>query len=365
MADDRSEKAEQLRRMEEAQRLAYECEAERLRRLAEDRKVGQHRDWAAAEDDRLRRMEEELRLERMRRDLADENPGNEADRKSRSWWRRDRTTEKDLRPEEEDRRRAREQEDRLRQEAAERRSSARVRQWPSGLEKPAVALLEHGETIAADEAEAAIARSAAESLSRAIRADGGVPLRIADKEGDSLTLPSCAAALLVKALQAMAERQPFTFARHPDWLTIQQAADHLKVSVEFVAGLLALGKLPHQRAGNLQFVRLADLVRFDEAPVDGLAEHEVHREYFHPNFFINLENGASEYHHQLISLERLRDGDRSIGYALGHTIEEEMHLLAEEHRFIRSWFHHDAERHVLMRLEAIERTKAERNRHRG
>jgi excisionase family DNA binding protein len=47
-----------------------------------------------------------------------------------------------------------------------------------------------------------------------------------------------------------------------EWLTIQEAADHLKLSVPAIRKYVRLGKLPHYRQGRIVRIKRSDLDSF-------------------------------------------------------------------------------------------------------
>jgi len=121
------------------------------------------------------------------------------------------------------------------------------------------------EPFIADEAEAMIARQAADRLKTV--ADAGESIKITvDGETDSriiVPLPARAVALIHQVLEAMAERTPMSLIPHAAELTTQQAADYLNVSRPYLIRQLDSGKLPFRKVGSHRRVRFADLVTYE------------------------------------------------------------------------------------------------------
>jgi len=111
---------------------------------------------------------------------------------------------------------------------------------------PMLALLYQAEPIVADEAEAAIAKTAAASLAPAARAGQGVQLVLREQPNVVVPLPARAVEAVFTVLGAMAERRPISVIPHEAELTTQQAADYLNVSRPFLIGLIDRGEIPHR-----------------------------------------------------------------------------------------------------------------------
>ncbi|WP_343683370.1 excisionase family DNA-binding protein [Asticcacaulis sp.] len=131
-----------------------------------------------------------------------------------------------------------------------------------------LALLDHTrEPIIADEAEALIARQAADRL-KAV-AEAGESIRIiVDGETDHrviVPLPARAVALIHQVLVAMADQTPMSLIPHAAELTTQQAADYLNVSRPYLVRQLDSGKLPFRKVGSHRRVGFADLVAYERA----------------------------------------------------------------------------------------------------
>lgn len=131
-----------------------------------------------------------------------------------------------------------------------------------------LALLDQTDPIVADEAEAAIAKTAAASLASAARTAQGVQLVLREQPGVAVPLPARAVAIIFDVLTAMAERRPFSIIPHAAELTTQQAADYLNVSRPFLVGLIDRGEIPHRMVGRHRRVRFADLLGFERASAE-------------------------------------------------------------------------------------------------
>jgi len=131
-----------------------------------------------------------------------------------------------------------------------------------------LALLDQAEPIVADEAEAAIAKTAAAGLAGAVRAAQGVQLVLREQPDMAVPLPARAVEIIFNVLTAMAERRPFSIIPHAAELTTQQAADYLNVSRPFLIGLIDRGETPHRRVGRPRRVRFADLLAFEQASAE-------------------------------------------------------------------------------------------------
>lgn len=128
-----------------------------------------------------------------------------------------------------------------------------------------LALLDQAEPFVADEAEAAIARTAANSLAAAAHAGQGVQLVLRERPDVLVPLPARAAVMMLDILEAMASRRPFSIIPQDAELTTQQAADYLNVSRPFLVGLIDRDEIPHRMVGRHRRVRFADLLAFERA----------------------------------------------------------------------------------------------------
>jgi excisionase family DNA binding protein len=123
------------------------------------------------------------------------------------------------------------------------------------------------EPFVADEAEAVIARTAADCLKAVAAASEDVNITVVGKEGTQVNvrLPARAVALIHAVLEAMANRTPLSLIPHEAELTTQQAADYLNVSRPHLVRQLDTGKLRFRKVGSHRRVRFADLVEYDRA----------------------------------------------------------------------------------------------------
>jgi len=123
------------------------------------------------------------------------------------------------------------------------------------------------EPFVADEAEAVIAREAADRLKAVAEANESVKITV-DGKGDNkiiVPLPARAVALIYEVLEAMANRTPMSLIPHEAELTTQQAADYLNVSRPYLIRQLEAGKLEFRKVGSHRRVRFADLIEYERA----------------------------------------------------------------------------------------------------
>lgn len=123
------------------------------------------------------------------------------------------------------------------------------------------------EPFVADEAEAVIARKAADKLKTVAEANEGVKITV-DGKGDKkiiVPLPARAVALIYEVLEAMANRTPMSLIPHDAELTTQQAADYLNVSRPHLIRQLEANKLQYRKVGSHRRVRFADLIEYERA----------------------------------------------------------------------------------------------------
>jgi excisionase family DNA binding protein len=128
-----------------------------------------------------------------------------------------------------------------------------------------LALLDQAEPIIADDAEAAIAQTAADHLAPSARAGQPVQLVMRENPNIIIPLPAKAVVLIHELLRTMASRRPFSIIPHEAELTTQQSADYLNVSRPFLIKLLDSGDIPHRLVGRHRRVRFGDLVKFERA----------------------------------------------------------------------------------------------------
>jgi len=130
-----------------------------------------------------------------------------------------------------------------------------------------LALLDRAEPFVADEAEAAVAHTAAVSLAPVASAGEAIQLVVREHPNIAVPLPARAVKLIHDMLEAMARRQPFSIIPHEAELSTQQAADYLNVSRPFLVGLLDRGEIPHRMVGRHRRVRFSDLLDFETRSV--------------------------------------------------------------------------------------------------
>lgn len=126
-----------------------------------------------------------------------------------------------------------------------------------------LALLDQAEPIVADDAEAAIARTAMDTLAPVARAGQGMSLVPREASQVTVPLPARAVAVILDVLEAMANRKPISVIPHEAELTTQQAADYLNVSRPYLIGLIDGGQIAHRMVGRHRRVRFADLLAFE------------------------------------------------------------------------------------------------------
>jgi hypothetical protein len=99
-----------------------------------------------------------------------------------------------------------------------------------------LALLDQGGSpFVADEAEATIARNAAEKLAAVAKTKQDIKIIVQDDLRIVVPLPARAVELIMTVLTQMANRAPFSIIPHHAELTTQQAADFLNVSRPYQA----------------------------------------------------------------------------------------------------------------------------------
>ncbi len=117
----------------------------------------------------------------------------------------------------------------------------------------------------ADQAEAVIAREAANRLKPL--ADGGHDIKIAVKEDDRASvivpLPARAVQLIYTVLEAMAEQTPLSLIPHEAELTTQQAADYLNVSRPYLIKKLEGDEIPYRKIGSHRRIKFSDLLEYE------------------------------------------------------------------------------------------------------
>ena len=113
-----------------------------------------------------------------------------------------------------------------------------------------LALLDQTEPVVADEAEATIAKTAAERLKAVADARQDIKIVVQNKPDIIVPLPARAVELIHRVLMAMADGTPISVIPHEAELTTQQAADFLNVSRPFLVKLLDDKKIAHRVVGR-------------------------------------------------------------------------------------------------------------------
>lgn len=123
------------------------------------------------------------------------------------------------------------------------------------------------EPFVADEAEAVVARRAADSLKAVAEAHESVKVSIDSPDGDGtkiiIPLPAPAVAMFHAVLEAMANRTPISLIPYDAELSTQQAADFLNISRTYLVQKLDADELPYRKVGAHRRVRFADLVDYE------------------------------------------------------------------------------------------------------
>ena len=123
------------------------------------------------------------------------------------------------------------------------------------------------EPFVADEAEAVIARKAADKLKAVAEANEDVQITLDGTEDKKIIvpLPARAVGLIYEVLEAMANRTPMSLIPYDAELTTQQAADYLNVSRPHLVRQLEANRLPYRKVGSHRRVRFADLIEYERA----------------------------------------------------------------------------------------------------
>jgi excisionase family DNA binding protein len=121
--------------------------------------------------------------------------------------------------------------------------------------------------------EAALARSSGQSLSRLIRKNRLLTLKVTDTDQEQpIELPPGAVLLLMDILEAMAAGRGVTIIPENAELTTVQAADVLNVSRPFLIKLLEEKAMPCRKVGAHRRIRMEDVMAY-KARID--AERET------------------------------------------------------------------------------------------
>lgn len=116
------------------------------------------------------------------------------------------------------------------------------------------------------ERESITARTSHQLLSRYVREDQPLTLRVIDDDHDEpIELPAGAVTLLLDILGAMASGQGVTLIPEDTELTTVQAADMLHVSRPFLIKLLEEGQIPYRKVGKHRRIRMEDVMNYKRA----------------------------------------------------------------------------------------------------
>lgn len=119
------------------------------------------------------------------------------------------------------------------------------------------------EPLVADEAEAVIARAAAEKLKAVAEARQDIKVVVKDNPKIVVPLPARAVELIFRVLESMGQRVPISVIPHEAELTTQQAADYLNVSRPHLISLLDKGEIDHRMVGRHRRVRFGALLDYE------------------------------------------------------------------------------------------------------
>ena len=127
-----------------------------------------------------------------------------------------------------------------------------------------LALLDQGQgPFVANEAEATIAKAAADKLRTVAKAGQDIKIHVQGASNVIVPLPARAVELIFKILETMGEGVPISVIPHQAELTTQQAADYLNVSRPFLVQQIEANKLPYRKVGSHRRVKFSDLVEFE------------------------------------------------------------------------------------------------------
>lgn len=124
------------------------------------------------------------------------------------------------------------------------------------------------EPFVADEAEAVVARRAADSLKAVAEAHQNIKVSIDAPDGSDVKiivpLPAAAVAMFHAVLEAMATQTPISLIPHDAELSTQQAADYLNISRPYLIKKLDADELSYRKVGSHRRVRFSDLVAYEQ-----------------------------------------------------------------------------------------------------
>lgn len=120
------------------------------------------------------------------------------------------------------------------------------------------------EPFVADEAEAVVARAAADRLRAVAEANQNVEISIDNEDARIVVpLPAAAVAMFHAVLEAMARRTPISIIPYDAELSTQQSADFLNISRPYLVRRLEAGDLPFRKVGTHRRIRFSDLVAYE------------------------------------------------------------------------------------------------------
>ena len=128
-----------------------------------------------------------------------------------------------------------------------------------------LALLDQADApFVASEAEAMIAKTAAERLQGVADARQDIQIVVRDDTNVIVPLPARAVELIVHLLEIMSKRVPVSIIPHDAELTTQQAADYLNVSRPYITAVIDRDEIAHRMVGRHRRIRFGDLRAYDQ-----------------------------------------------------------------------------------------------------
>jgi excisionase family DNA binding protein len=127
-----------------------------------------------------------------------------------------------------------------------------------------LALLDQGQgPFVANEAEATIAKAAADKLRTVAKSGHDIKIHVQGEANVIVPLPARAVDLIFRILETMGEGVPISVIPHHAELTTQQAADYLNVSRPFLVQQIDAHKLAYRKVGSHRRIKFSDLVEFE------------------------------------------------------------------------------------------------------
>ena len=120
--------------------------------------------------------------------------------------------------------------------------------------------------------DSAIARDSGERLSRYVRHNRPLTMRVEAEHEQPIQLPAGAVTLLLDILEAMAAGRGIAIIPENAELTTVEAAEVLNVSRPFLIKLLDEGAIPYRKVGAHRRIRMEDVMNY-KAKID--AEREA------------------------------------------------------------------------------------------